>query len=477
MAFGVANSSLPGRGPTPGLRFVGYAFLSIALMFLDRREGWMEQVRYGLQAATYPLQIAVSSPSTAWSWVRESARTRETLRAENGALRSRLRDLELRTMRYEALSRENAVLRGLSTALPPVAEKWLVAEIVHVELDDTRVLINRGSNNGVFKSQAVLSDEGVVGQTTHVGPWSAELILITDPEHDVPVEIERTGARTIAVGRGIDADLALPYLPGNADVKPGDLLITSGMGGVFPQGYPVARVVEVRRDAVEPLAQVRATPLARINRDREVMLVWFRETHPAAPVRNPTGDLQKGDANAQPQNAAPECADETQAGGCDWCGSSGYRRASRSRRRASCGGRRVIRYCATHRQRDAAGRNDHTTDRRATRDRTHSSPGTSLARCRHDSTGSAREPAFAEAVPSTGASRMTREPRGWMVFTSIVALFLTVLPLPGWLNDLRPAFVVLTVLYFSITWPRAGGIGLGFFCGLALERAQGADHR
>src|SRR3954471_14594873 len=130
MAFGVANQSLPGRGPTPGLRFIGYAVLAIALMFLDRREGWMEQVRFGLQTAMYPLQLAVSSPGTAASWIRESARTRETLRSENTELRTRLRDLELRTMRYEALSQENATLRGLKTSLPPVAEKWLVAEVV-----------------------------------------------------------------------------------------------------------------------------------------------------------------------------------------------------------------------------------------------------------------------------------------------------------------------------------------------------------
>ena len=304
MAFGVANSSLPGRGPTPGLRFVAYAVLAIVLMFLDKRQGWMEEVRYGLQAATYPMQVAVSSPSTAWDWMRESTRTRDALRVENNELRTRMRDLELRTMRYDSLARENAKLRGLNAALPPVAEKWLVAEIVHAEIDSLRprVLINRGANNGVFKAQAVLDDEGIVGQTTHVGPWSAEVILITDPEHAIPVQIERTGVRTIAVGTGNEGELALPYLPGNADVQAGDMLVTSGLGGVFPQGYPVGKVLEVHREAVQPLAQVRAAPLAHINRDREVMLVWFREAHPAAPVRDVDGrDLPNGDPNAKPQ--------------------------------------------------------------------------------------------------------------------------------------------------------------------------------
>src|ERR1700742_2838833 len=147
-----------------------------------------------------------------------------------------------------------------------------------------RVLVNRGTFNGVFKGQAVMDEKGLLGQTLHVGPWSAEVILITDPEHAIPVQVERTGLRTIAVGAGDTASLALPYLPGNADIKSGDVLITSGLGGVFPAGYPVARVAEVHRDAVAPLAQVRAIPFASVDTDSEVVLVWFREDHPDAPA-------------------------------------------------------------------------------------------------------------------------------------------------------------------------------------------------
>lgn len=323
MAFGVANQSLPGRGPTPGLRFIGYAVLSITLMFLDRREGWMEEVRFGLQTAMYPLQLAVSSPGTAWTWVRESSRTRETLRAENTELRTRLRDLELRTMRYEAQSQENATLRGLRASLPPVAEKWLVAEVVR-DVDNLRprVIINRGTTNGVYKGQAVMDDNGILGQTTHVGPWSAEVILITDPEHQIPVQIERTGLRTIAEGRD-DGALGLPYLPANADIKVGDQLLTSGMGGVFPQGYPVAKVAALNRAAVQPLQQVTAEPLAKIDRSREVMLVWFREAHPAAPVRDTEGDLTKGDPNAKAQPTPPKPKPATPAAGASGAAPAG----------------------------------------------------------------------------------------------------------------------------------------------------------
>jgi len=276
-------------------------------MFLDQRHGWMERARFVIQAAAYPVQVAVSSPSSAWTWLQQVTETRDALRAENARLRKQQHELELRTMRYEALARENGELRGLREALPPVAEKWLAAEIVNIHLDSLRqrILINRGSTNGVFKAQVVLDDKGVIGQTTHVGPWSAEVILITDPEHAIPVQVERTGLRTIAVGAGDSTSLALPYLPGNADVKPGDVLVTSGLGGVFPTGYPVARVTEVHRDAVQPLAQVRAIPFANVDTDGEVLLVWFREDHPAAPALTTTGDLPIGNKNLQPQPAPP----------------------------------------------------------------------------------------------------------------------------------------------------------------------------
>jgi rod shape-determining protein MreC len=136
------------------------------------------------------------------------------------------------------------------------------------------------------------------------------VILITDPEHAVPVRLERTGLRTIAVGGGDGSSLALPYLPANADIKSGDLLLTSGLGGVFPEGYPVARVSEVHRDAVQPLAQVRAVALSHINSDTELMLVWFRPGHPAAPAApvSNAADVRNGNAAMQPLAAPPRAA-------------------------------------------------------------------------------------------------------------------------------------------------------------------------
>ena len=309
-AFGTGGIRSQGRGASPGPRFTVYAVISILVMFYDQRHGWLEAVRFFLTSTiAYPVQAMVNSPTSALHWLQESFETRDALRAENERLKAQDRVLAIRTMRFDALERENAELRGLRDGLPPLVDHWITAEIMNVEVDSLRqrVVINRGSTNGVFKAQTVIDDKGVIGQTTHVGLLSSEVILITDPEHAIPVQVERTGLRTIAVGAGDTVSLALPYLPGNADLKPGDLLLTSGLGGVFPAGYPVAKVAEVHRDAVQPLAQVRATPLADIESDREVALVWFREDNPATPTppANETGDLSKGNSKLKPQPAPP----------------------------------------------------------------------------------------------------------------------------------------------------------------------------
>jgi rod shape-determining protein MreC len=309
-AYGAGNYRVSqGRGPAAGFSFTVYAILAIVLMVLDRRGGWLTQARYYLSAAAYPLQLAVSSPGQAWHWTEESLVSRETLQAQNAALHQRDRELSLKVMRFDALERENAQLRGLRSALPALVDHWMVAEVV---LDvkpnglPQRLLIDRGSHNGVFRGQAVMDSYGLLGQTMRVSPWSAEVMLVTDPEHAVPVDIERTGVHTIAVGTGDPDSLSLPYLPANADVKAGDLLVTSGLGGVFPQGYPVARIADVRHDSSQPLGQqIRATPLAHLTALREVMLVWFDEDHPDAPTQLNDGSSATGSPALQRQPAPP----------------------------------------------------------------------------------------------------------------------------------------------------------------------------
>jgi rod shape-determining protein MreC len=285
--FGTGSSHVgSSRGPSFGFRFFCYALLSVVLMFYDRRGGFLDTARYGLQAAIYPLQLAVNSPSAAWNWLEESFTTREKLQAEVDKLRNELREQQLITMRQAALEKENSTLRGLNTVLPNVIERRLIGEVISVELSNLRqrLLVNRGGSNGVYKSQPVVSGDGVLGQVYRTGPFSSEIILITDAEHALPVQVVRSGVRTIALGTGRSTSLELPYVPQNYDVKVGDVLVTSGLGRVFPFGLPVARVTKVERDTTQPLAKIHAVPLAGIESDREVLFIWGRADHPDAPA-------------------------------------------------------------------------------------------------------------------------------------------------------------------------------------------------
>jgi rod shape-determining protein MreC len=256
-------------------------------MFWDKRGGWLDTARYGLQAAVYPLQLAVNSPSAAWHWLEESFTTREKLQAEVDALRNKLRDQQLITMRHAALNQENATLRGLTTAMPEIIEKRLIGEVISVEVSSLRqrLLVNRGGQNGVYKGQPVITGDGVLGQVFRTGPFSSEIILITDAEHGLPVQVVRSGVRTIALGTGEDhaIKLELPYVAQNLDVVVGDILVTSGLGQMFPFGLPVARVTKVERDPTKPLANIEAVPLAKVESDREVLFIWPRPGHPSAP--------------------------------------------------------------------------------------------------------------------------------------------------------------------------------------------------
>src|SRR5580658_1386018 len=280
---------LYGRGPSAGLRCTGYAALSIALMYYDQHGHLAQRLRFALDAIAYPVQVAVSSPGAGWRFLTQNFESRDELRVENQQLKARVTDLELRVIREAALEQENNELRALRQSLPPFIEHWQLAEVISVETNPLRqrIVINKGTRDGVVASQAVIDGNGVLGQVARVGPWSAEVILVTDPEHAIPVEVTRNSLRSIAVGSGNTGELLLPYLAVNSDVKSGDLLVSSGLGGVFPAGLPVAKITGVRREANQLLAQVRAQPVATVDTDREVILLDFEPSHPAAPASNP----------------------------------------------------------------------------------------------------------------------------------------------------------------------------------------------
>lgn len=255
-------------------------------MWLDQRGGWLDTVRFGLSAAAYPLRIALESPAKAWEWTRNNFAERAALQTENRTLRERIRELELLAMRRADLELENRELRNLQSSAADVAQKWLSARIIATDNSRARqrYTVDRGAVHQVTKGQTVIAGGGLAGQALRVGPWSTEIILLSDPEHAVPVQIARTGQRTLALGTGREGRLALPLLPLQTDIREGDLLVTSGLGGVFPAGYPVATVSQVRRDGASPLAQVEAKMTAALDRDRLVAFIWFDTAHPSAPA-------------------------------------------------------------------------------------------------------------------------------------------------------------------------------------------------
>jgi rod shape-determining protein MreC len=287
MAFAGGGLNSPSaRDTAPGPRFFVFAVLSVLLMYFDQRDGWSQNIRYVLQAAAYPIQVVVGAPRLLWSTTAELFRTRGTLREENATLKARERELSLTAMRFAALEQENARLRGLVNGLPSLITRSKLADVVSADLSSQRqrLVIDQGDRAGLYRSQAIVDAYGLVGQLVRVGPWSSEVMLISDPGHAVPVEILRNGVRTVAEGTGNEDELRLSLLPATTDVKAGDVIVTSGLGGVFPAGIPVGTVVQAVRDPDDILARVRIKPRAALARDRQLMALWFNLESPESPV-------------------------------------------------------------------------------------------------------------------------------------------------------------------------------------------------
>ena len=292
-----------GRSSGLLLRSVLYALLALGLIVLDKRYDQLSKIRRALSVVVYPLEIGVASPFRGWAWLRRSVTTRDTLRAENARLRAQLFDERFRLQRYAALEAENAELRGLRTSTAGVAAHPLVADIMDVDVDAfrERVLVDKGAADGVRVGQAVLDAHGVYGQVESVGEHTADVLMLSDATSAIPVMVNRTGLRTIAVGTGDLGQLKLPYLPTTADVVKGDLLVTSGLGGTYPEGYPVGTVVGVKIDTVRSLADVEARTAARLDSSRELLIVRSK-ARPPAPAA-PAAPAARGPRPKAPRSA------------------------------------------------------------------------------------------------------------------------------------------------------------------------------
>lgn len=262
--------------PAPGLRFLLLAGLSLFLLIADQRSDYLDAVRKTLGAAVYPLRIAVDAPISLWRWVEETTASRNDLLMDLSRLQTERLITQARLQRYAALESENARLRAMLEAERRVRDRVQVAEIMSVSSNPFRhgLIIDKGTRDGAFEGQAMIDADGVVGQIIEAGLLSSQGVLISDPDHALPVQVNRSGLRTIAVGTGEYDRLDLPFLPNNADIQEGDLLVTSGLAGAFPPGYPVGTVDAVIRAPQNPFADVTARPAAALGQVREVMLIW-----------------------------------------------------------------------------------------------------------------------------------------------------------------------------------------------------------
>ena len=252
--------------------------LSITLMTLDHRTTYVNSIRSSIAVLVYPFQYMVNFPANVGDWASDSFSSRKTLQEDNSTLRTQNLILTTQLQKLNFIESENIRLRNLLESSKRVGERILIAELLSVDMDPYKqqVVINKGSASGddIYTGQPFVDAKGVMGKLINISPFSSTALLITDPSHTLPIQVNRNGLRAIAKGTGNRTRLEIPHLPNNADIKVGDILVTSGLGCVFPVGYPAATVVEINIDPSLPFAEVLAEPIAELDRSSEILLVW-----------------------------------------------------------------------------------------------------------------------------------------------------------------------------------------------------------
>ncbi len=263
------------HGPSPQHRLVLVLFCSALLIFFDHKTASFESFRGYLQSMVSPLQYLANTPKQAMTWASENVATRRQLLAENQQYRLNELKFHEQAMQLDIIKQENERLRSLLASPLRGELKKMVAEILSVDSDpySHQVVINRGAGDGVYDGQPVIDALGIVGQILHVGQTSSRVILITDISHAVPVRVQRNGLRLLATGSGQIDKLNHTFVSQSADIKNGDILVTSGLGGKYPEGYPVSQVSFVSHDESREFMRVFSTPIAQIDRLRYLLLL------------------------------------------------------------------------------------------------------------------------------------------------------------------------------------------------------------
>ena len=263
------------RIPALNTKLIIFVVLSFILLINDQRNNYLSILRNSIAIAIYPLQSAVEIPSKLTDWFDLRIKSKEILIQENQNLLSQQKINSSILQRYESLEQENERLKQILNAASNLDNKVEITRIISVNVNPYRhtIVIDKGERDGVYEGQVLLDADGVIGQILHTNFLTSEAILISDSDHALPVEINRNGLRTIVLGNGSFTKLDVPYIPNNADIEIGDLLVTSGLGGKFPSGYPVAKVDFIESDLSEQFYKVSAKPIAYLNQVREVMLL------------------------------------------------------------------------------------------------------------------------------------------------------------------------------------------------------------
>ncbi|WP_349654641.1 rod shape-determining protein MreC [Pseudomonas sp. T1.Ur] len=299
------------KGPSLGVRLLVLAVLSVALMVVDARFTLLKPVRSQMSLVLMESYWITDLPQRLWQGVASQFGSRTELVAENEKLKTENLLLQGRMQKLAALTEQNVRLRELLNSSALVNEKVEVAELIGMDPNPFthRIIINKGERDGVVLGQPVLDARGLMGQVVELMPYTSRVLLLTDTTHSIPVQVNRNGLRAIASGTGNPERLELRHVADTADIKEGDLLVSSGLGQRFPAGYPVATVKEVIHDSGQPFAIVRAVPTAALNRSRYLLLVFSDNRTPEerandAAVAQEAQDRQGGDS-ATPTSPAP----------------------------------------------------------------------------------------------------------------------------------------------------------------------------
>jgi rod shape-determining protein MreC len=274
------------RGPSPLSRLALLGLLSIALLFADARFRYLENVRQVVAVVLYPLQRAVQMPGEALLWVADYFGSKRDLADGNAALKQELVAQGPVVQRAEALAAENARLRALLGLVGRFPGAGTAAEVLYTGRDPftQRLFINKGADDGVKAGDAVVDELGVVGQVTRVYPLMAEVTLLTDRDHAVPVMVERNGVRSVLFGSGTGRPPELRFAAPTADIRVGDRLVTSGIDGTYPPGFAVAEVVDIDRETGQMFARVVCRPLAGVDRSQFLLVLGSEAALPPRPT-------------------------------------------------------------------------------------------------------------------------------------------------------------------------------------------------